>query len=221
VKRSVSILFVLSILTICNAAQERYVKPVDEAAKDSSFLAFRTKLIAATERRDAKYVLSIVDPKIQLGFGGVDGIANFKRDWKLTSKNSRFWKEFLTVLKNGGTFEKGGTTTFMAPYTFTTWPEDLDAFDYQVIFGNNVNLRKQPNMNAEVIGKLSYNIVQIEPETIPKSGKSEYPEWWEIKTLGGQKGYVKNEFVRSSIDYRAGFTKKRGVWKMGFFLAGD
>ncbi len=219
--RSVSILIALLILTISSLGQERFIKPVDEAAKDASFLAFRTKLIAAAERRDANYILSIIDPRIKLGFGGVDGITNFKRDWKITSKNSKFWKEFLTVIKNGGTFEKGGTTSFMAPYTFTTWPEDLDAFEYQVIFGNNVNLRKQPNMNAEVLGKLSYNIVQIEPETVPKSGKSEYPDWWEIKTLGGQKGYVKKEFVRSSIDYRAGFTKKRGVWKLDFFLAGD
>ncbi|MFT3742757.1 MAG: SH3 domain-containing protein [Pyrinomonadaceae bacterium] len=215
------VLFVTAVFSLAVFSQERFVKPVDEAAKDASFVGFRTKLIAAVERRDASFILSIIDPKIKLGFGGVDGIANFKRDWKITSKNSKFWKEFLAVIKNGGAFEKGSTTTFMAPYTFSSWPEDLDAFEYQVIFGNNVNLRKLPEMNAEVVGKLSYNIVQIEPETVPKSGKSEYPEWWEIKTLGGQRGYVKREFVRSSVDYRAGFTKKRGVWKMDFFLAGD
>lgn len=220
-KKLIYILIVAVSFCAFAVGQERFVKPVDEAAKDASFLSFRTKLIAAAERRDANYILSIIDPRIKLGFGGVDGIANFKRDWKIASKNSKFWKEFLTVIKNGGAFDKGGTTTFMAPYTFTAWPEDLDAFEYQVIFGNNVNLRKQPNMNAEVIGKLSYNIVQVEPETVPKSGKSEYPDWWEIRTLGGQKGFVKREFVRSNIDYRAGFTKKRGVWKMDFFLAGD
>ncbi len=210
----------LTVLAAVASAQERYVKPVDEAAQDASFLAFRTKLIAAAERRDANYILSIIDPQIKLGFGGVDGIANFKRQWRLTSRNSEFWKEFLAAIKNGGAFENG-RRSFMAPYTFTSWPDDIDGFEYHAIFGNNVNLRKQPSMNAEIITKLSYNVVQIQPETVPKSGKSEYPQWWLIKTLGGLQGYVKREFVRSHIDYRAGFTKKRGVWKLDFFVAGD
>ena len=221
--RTFKLAVVVAILAACvmsAIAQERFIKPVDDAKLDASFLAFRTKLIAAAEHRDANYILSIVDPKIKNGFGGDDGIANFKREWKLTSKNSKFWKEFLTVIKNGGAFGEW-RTTFTAPYTFSSWPDDVDGFEYHVIFGNNVNLRKSPDMNAEVITKLSYNVVEIQPETVPKSGKSEYPGWWLVKTRGGLEGYVKREFVRSHIDYRAGFTKKKGVWKMDFFLAGD
>ncbi|MEQ1603527.1 MAG: SH3 domain-containing protein [Pyrinomonadaceae bacterium] len=216
-----ALLLVFTVLSLSVFAQEKFVKPVDEAAKDASFLAFRTKLISAAERRDINFILSIVDPKIKNGFGGDDGIAAFKRQWKITSKKSEFWKEFLVVVKNGGAFEKGGTSSFMAPYTFSSWPDDVDGFEYHVIFGNNVNLRREPDMTAEIVGKLSYNVVKIEPETVPKSGKSEYPDWWQVTTLGGLTGYVKREFVRSHIDYRAGFVKKRGVWKLDFFLAGD
>ena len=197
------------------------MKPVDEAAKDASFLAFRTKLIAAAQRRDATYIFSIVDSKIKNGFGGNDGIANFKREWKLSSKNSKFWKEFLLVLKNGGAFEKGGRPSFIAPYTFSSWPDDVDGLEYQAIFGNNVNVRSEPRMNAGIVTKLSYNVIKIRYELVPKSGKSEYPGWWLIKTRGGLEGYVKREFIRGHLDYRAGFTKKRGVWKLDFFLAGD
>src|SRR5688572_14099050 len=78
--------------------QERFVKPVDEAAQDASFLEFRTKLIEAAERKDAVFILSILDPKINLSFGGDAGIADFKRIWKINSKNSQFWDEFLTVI---------------------------------------------------------------------------------------------------------------------------
>ena len=219
--RSLFIFVLIALFAVTGLPQEKYVKPVDEAAKDASFLAFRTKLIAAVERRDVNYILSIIDPKIKNGFGGEDGIANFKRDWKITSKTSEFWKEFLPVIKNGGAFDKTDKTSFMAPYTFTAWPDDVDGFEYEVIFGNNVNLRKEPNMKSEVVAKLSYNVVKIQLELVPKSGKSEYPGWWLIKTLGGLEGYVKKEFVRSHIDFRAGFTKKRGVWKMDFFVAGD
>lgn len=85
---------VLCLFAAVGFGQERYVKPVDEAAKDASFLAFRAKLIAAAERHDANYVLRIIDPQIKLGFGGDDGIANFKKIWKINAKNSKFGTSF-------------------------------------------------------------------------------------------------------------------------------
>jgi hypothetical protein len=218
--RTIAASILVTIFALSAFSQERYVKPIDEAPKGPSFLAFRKKLIAAAERKDSKFLLSIVDPNIKNGFGGQDGLANFKREWKITSKNSRFWKEFLPVIKNGGSFSNNGRS-FMAPYTFSSWPDDIDGFDYHVIFGNNVNLRKSPDLKGEVNAQLSYNVVKVEYKTLPKSGKSEHPGWLQVKTLGGLSGYVAEEFVRSHIDYRAGFSKKRGVWKMDFFLAGD
>jgi hypothetical protein len=219
------LLLVTLIISTFNAgAQERFVKPVDEASKDSSFLAFRTKLIAASERKDAKYILSIIDPGIELSFGGSKGVADFKRIWKINARNSKFWEEFLAIIRNGGAFTGEGANklnSFSAPYTFTSFPDDLDIYEHHAIFGNNVNLRKEPRADADIVAKLSYNIVKIDPETVPKSGKSEYPGWWQITTLGRLKGYVKREFVRSPIDYRAGFQKKRGAWKMIFLIAGD
>ena len=216
-------LFIL-LFAIGVFAQERFVRPVDEAAQDASFLAFRKKLIEATEKKDWQFVYSIVDRKSNTSFGNDTGFAAFKGRYDLRDKNSTFWKEFPTVIKNGGAFVGEGRNRmnlFNAPYTFSSWPDDLDSFENHVIFGENVNLRKEPAANSEIVARLSYNIVKIEPETLPKSGRSEYPGWWKVATLGGLKGFVKSEFVRSPIDYRAGFEKKRGVWKMIFFIAGD
>jgi len=217
-------LVLMLLLAAAGCAQERFVKPVDEANLNASFLVFRTKLIAATERRDAAYILSILDPKIDLSFGGDAGVADFKRMWKINSKNSEFWKEFLPVIKNGGTFWKGekGERVFYAPYSFDSFPQDLDAFMYFVIFGSNVNLRESPNTNAKIVAQLSYNIVEVESDPDSEAGKIRNERGWsKVKTLGGLTGWVKNEFVRSPIDYRAGFEKKRGVWKMVAFIAGD
>lgn len=210
------------LLAVATFAQEKFVKPVDNAAKDASFVAFRTKLIAAAERKDANAITAMVDPKIKNGFGGNDGISNFKKSWKLTSKNSEFWAEFLPVIKNGGGFGKGGDAKlFVAPYTFSDWPDDVDGFEHMVIFGNNVNLREAPNTESRVIERLSYNIVTIDANaSIGSSAEGKY-KWYKVSTLGGKTGFVSAEFVRSHIDYRAGFEKKRGVWKMTFFLAGD
>lgn len=204
--------------------QERFVRPVDGAAKDASFAAFRTKLIAAAERKDANYIIGILDPNVRLSFGGDEGVADFRTMWKIGQKDSPFWGEFLAVIKNGGSFSGEGRnklSLFTAPYTFSDWPDDIDGFEYQVIFGNRVNLRERPSMNARVIGQLSYNVVKVDDAASVMKPDGEGLDWAKVETLGGKKGFVKAEFVRSHIDYRAGFEKKGGVWKMTFFLAGD
>jgi Bacterial SH3 domain len=203
------------------SAQERFVKPVDEAARDASFPAFRAKLLDAAKRRDAKYVLSIVDRNIKNSFGGDDGISEFKKMWKLESKNSKFWDEFVLVLSNGGTFYKEGRIkTFQAPYTFTGFPEDLDAFTYHAIFGDNVNLRSKPEPTAPVVASLSRNVVKVDFENSLKDKTDEY-SWLKITTLGGKTGYVQAKYVRSPIDYRAIFEKRNGRWLLVTFIAGD
>lgn len=218
-----AILILILFLAFTAIGQERYVKPVDEAARDKSFLAFRNKLIAAARRRDAKFVLSILDAEIKNSFGGNDGIEEFKENWKIESANSEFWSEFLPVISKGGYFQSendGGPLLFTAPYSFAGFPDDLDAFEYSVIFGSRVNLRESPDLTSRIVGKLAYNVVRI-AKTVPMTDDTERPDWFEIETLGGLRGFVKAEFVRSPIDYRAGFEKKRGMWKMTFFLAGD
>ncbi len=203
--------------------QERYVRPVDEAKKDASFLAFREKLIAAVKKRDTKYLLGIVDRDIKLSFGGDEGIEDFKRIWKISSPNSKLWDELLTALTNGGRFDKEGKNTyFAAPYSFNGFPDDLDVFEYQLIFGNNVNLRVKPDLQAKVIDRLSYNVVKVDYQNSvgDKKNDGEYL-WLKVETLGGKKGFVNAKFVRSPIDYRAIFEKKGGNWKMTAFIAGD
>ena len=214
-------MFWVMMLAVLGIGQERFLKPVDEAAEDASFLAFRNKLIAAVEKKDSRYILSMVDPKIKNGFGGRDGIANFRRDWKLDRHDSEFWAKFGWVIRNGGAFTGEGSrkrNSFAAPYVYSNWPEDLDAFDYLAVTGTDVNLRKAPGTDSEIVGKLSYNIVKIESDL---GADGQVPEWRRVTTLSGKTGYVHRDYVRSSVDHRAGFEKKRGRWVMTFFLAGD
>jgi hypothetical protein len=215
--------FLLSIFSISLAAQERRVLPVDEAERDASFKTFRDKLIAAVKKRDAKYVLSIVDPNIKNGFAGEDGIANFRKQWKITSADSPLWDELLFVLSHGGAFnQEGRSKIFAAPYVYSSFPDNLDPFEYSAIIGTNVRLRAKPDVNAAQVADLSYSIVKVDyqnsVESKPNSG---IYTWLKVETLDGKTGFVSEQFVRSSIDYRAGFEKKRGAWKMIFFLAGD
>ena len=72
--------------------------PIDEASKDSSFLKFREELLQAVERRDATYVLGILDPHIKNNFGGDGGIDEFRETWKPEQADSELWKELRFVL---------------------------------------------------------------------------------------------------------------------------
>ncbi len=202
------------------SAQERYVRPVDEGAKDKSFSAFRAKLIEAVNNHDKKYVLGVLDQNIKSSFGGDNGISDFKQLWEIDNSKSKLWEELLTALTNGGVFLD--KNTFTAPYTFKTFPEDLGAFEHQVIFGNNVNLRAKPDLSAEIISQLSYNVVKVDLEnSVGKKSEEQNYSWLKVETLGGKKGFVSAEYVRSPIDYRAIFTKENGKWKMTAFVAGD
>lgn len=228
IKSAISALFFILFLSFSTevlAQKERQVFPVDEGKRDASFSAFRERLIKAVKNKDKKFLLSVLDRNIKVSFGGDDGIEDFKKFWNLDSPNSKLWDELLIVLTNGGTFYKEpGLTTrqFCAPYSFTTFPDDLDAFEYQMIFGNNVNLRAQPDLSSKVLTQLSYNVIKVDYEnSVPdKSRENEY-SWLKVETLGGRKGFVSAEYVRSPIDYRACFEKQKGMWKMTVFVAGD
>jgi hypothetical protein len=207
------------------AQSERKVLPVDEGKSDASFSAFREQTLQAARRRDAKYILSIVDAKIHNTFGDSNGIQEFKKMWKLDRPNSEFWDEFLAVLSNGGNFVKEADMKykmFQAPYTFTVFPDDLDAFEYHAIFGSNVNLRSRPEASAPIVASLSYNVVKVDfPNSVENKTRPNDYQWLKVETLGGQKGFVQAKYVRSPIDYRAIFEKKNGKWKMTAFIAGD
>jgi hypothetical protein len=226
--KSANVIFILFLLIsgVSGAlAQDRKLLPVDEGKRDASFSQFRKKTLAAAKRRDVKYILSIVDRNIKNGFGDSNGIDEFKKFWKINRPQSEFWNEFISVLSNGGTFDKESgakNKTFVAPYTFSSFPADLDGFEYQAVFGTGVNLRSKPETNAPVVASLAYNIVKVDFENsvADKAQEGEYT-WLKIETLGGKKGFVKAAYVRSPIDYRAVFEKKKGKWIMTVFLAGD
>ncbi len=207
--------------TVANiSAQERYVLPVDEGKRDASFLSFRQKLSEAVKKRNRKFLLGILDRNIKNSFGGDGGIKEFKEKWKIDSPKSEFWNEMLSVITNGGVFFS--EDTFIAPYSFKRFPKDLDAFEYQAIFGRNVNLRSKPESSSKLISQLSYNIVKVDYEKSVKDKTDEEKYLWlKVETLGGKKGFVNAKYARSPIDYRAIFDKNNGRWKMTAFVAGD
>lgn len=205
------------VFTAAAAAKERKLYPVDEGEKDASFSAFRDRLLKAASERDKKFLLSVIDPQIKWSFGDNHGSREFRRHWKIDGDGSGLWGELINVLSLGGTFStSGGRKEFCAPYTFTRFPDDLDAFEYAAIVGKDVRVRAQPNADAPIVAALSYDLVKAEfPENDGATG------WAKVTTPNGEQGYVLKKFVRSPVDYRACFRNTKGKWLMTLFIAGD
>lgn len=209
----------LIVALVCSVAlgahAPRQLLPVDEAASHPDFFAFRARLIAAVAGRDAAAILAVVHPDIKCSFGGDHGIADFKRMWRLDSPESEFWEEFGTVLALGGTFE--GPDRFVAPYTFASWPDDLDAFEHLALVGSGIGARAAPRDDAPVLARLDFAIVRI--------GQGGYvldsAPWQGIVLPDGRQAYLPSSSVRSPIDYRVYFMREHGAWQLAMFLAGD
>lgn len=205
------------LLQIYTALYAEKLYPVDEAAKDASFKKFREKLILAVKKQDIKFILSILDENIVNNFGGNDGIQGFKEHWSLASKDTELWETLYNALSMGGSFDViENEKAFCAPYVYSKWPGDFEAFDYVAVTGKNVKVREKPSMDGKVLEYLSYEVVKKYSDMGSDTG-----EWVKIFTPSGKTGYVSTKFSRSPIDYRACFKKFKGQWRMTVFVAGD
>ncbi len=205
-------------------SHSRKLPPVDEAAKDPSFKAFRDSLIDAVKRKDTQFILSVIAPDIQNDFGGGNGVENFKATWKLARvSESRLWVELDTILSMGGSFRvEEGKKSFWAPYVYSAWPDDFDCGEDAQCFAvtaDHVNVRREPTSTAPIIASLSYDIVKSRTEDPAKANTPD--GWTRIALPGGSTGYVATKFIRSPGDYRAGFAKVKGKWLMTALVAGD
>lgn len=213
-------LLLAALLSQAVAQETAKLYPVDESAKDASFKAFRDKLLDAAKMRDRQFILSILDPKIQVSFGGDGGVKDFQQHWKLDQPDSKLWDELITILSLGGTFSKAPPREFCAPYVYTRFPDQYDPFEYSAITGSNVVVRARPNPASAAVTSLSYDIVKLDVDPA-KGEQNGTPGWIKIITPKGQRGYVSSKYIRSPVDYRACFRKVRGKWLMTFLVAGD
>lgn len=183
--------------------------PVDDAPQDAALAAYRDRLVDAVRRNDVDGVLALVDPKIRTSFGDGGGAAELKKS--LAREEVMADLEF--VLTHGGTFQgEGESRSFWAPYVYSAWPDQHDAFQSLVAIDEHVPLRESKDPSSPVVATLAYDIV-----TLVKSDG----ELRQVKTADGKIGWVDARNVRSPIGYRAGFNKVQGEWKMNAFVAGD
>jgi len=188
--------------------------PVDEAVRQPDFFSFRSRLMVAIARRDTVALYAAIDPRIKTGFGGDDGIAAFKRQWRPGDRASRIWPKLAAILSLGGQFR--GEDQFVAPYLYSAWPEKIDAFTHVAVISSRVNVRSAPRASAPLMGMVTFSIVALDPKADRPGGP-----WRAVRMPNGRTGYVAAEFVRSPVVYRAFFQRGARGWRMALIVSGD
>lgn len=199
-------------------AAQMTVRPINEAPRDPALVKALAAMIAAAKARDFRRLSPHVAERIQLDFGGGAGRTEFARR---LAKQRTLWDELLWVLEHGGNFEKDGT--FSAPYTFNADVGELDPYESGVLV-DKVTAHARPRSDAPVAAQLDRSVVKVTDWKRTESTPSPFyrrQDWVQIELADKRKAWVQAKYVRSSVDYRAGFTKSRGVWKMTTFIAGD
>lgn len=201
------------------------IRPVDEGVRSEGFNNFRSALLHAIARRDTQFIMALVDDETRISFGGEGGKDGFRIMWGLgsTYESSDLWGVLDMLVRMGGMFDPQDPGLFVAPYVYAAWPDEIDAFRHAAITGVNVRVRAEPHLQAEVIASLTYEIVAYTGTRTPEADTVAgmvYP-WHEITLDGGQQGWVFGRYVRSPLDFRAGFRRTGDLWKLAFLVAGD
>jgi hypothetical protein len=190
--------------------------PADESGNDPGFKAFHDALRAAVERRDTTALRAVIDPNIRVGFGGDDGIGGFRRKWLSADATEDLWRELGAVLALGGTFTND--SQFVAPWTFSRWPGELDAFEHVVVTTADVPLRAAPLPEGGVLASVSHAILRLHSN---RELANSIDGWTVVERGATTPGFIESRHVRSPIHYRAFFERRAGEWRMTLMVAGD
>jgi len=190
----------------------------DDGPQDVSFVKFRDELKGIIARKDASALRTRLASDVKLDFGGSRGGAEFDKMWKPHDKNSQVWVALSLVVEQGGNFDS--PVRFSAPYAYSAFPSDLDPFDYVVVTAERAVMRDAPKPEARIIRELDRDILSI-VKGLKLQHEAGADDWYEVKDAKGRQGFVLACDVRSPVDYRAYFEKRRGRWIITMFLAGD
>jgi hypothetical protein len=71
-------------------------------------------------------------------------------------------------------------------------------------------------LKSRVVTSLSWEIVdEVGPDARGALG------WRQVKTAKGQRGYIREDFLRDRYDYRVIFSRVNGPWMITAIAAGD
>ncbi len=193
-------------------AETRELNPVAPQAISPSLASYLEKLRSAVAQKDIDALISLSSPEVKLSFGddaGHEGIRSI-----FGEPDTKAWDALEEVL--GFRFSWDGETA-VTPYWFTADPgPNFDPYFTYFVTGEDVLVRSGPSKSSPAIAAVSHDFVMTHDVNTDVSER-----YVPVELANGLRGYMAEPYLRSEIDFRAGFLQQNGEWKMIFFLAGD
>jgi hypothetical protein len=185
--------------------------PRDDCRKLPGARAFREKLAAAVQARDADAVAALASPDVRLGFGGDDGR---KRLTQKLKANGELLDELARLLPLGCAPSDGGGLTI--PWHFAQDMGELDdPYSAMIVTGAQVPLHAAANAGSPARQNVSWDVVTLDKGWFPDK------PFQQVTTARGAKGFIATDKLRSMLDYRLLATRTGEGWRITAFLAGD
>ena len=201
----------------------RKVLPRDDSASDPSFLTFRNQLLTAARRGDVAALRASMAPTLSAVFEPAT------RDQVLAASGvveGTPWADLVEALELGATKEASntGVVSFVAPYVFSF--RDMDGYEELAVLGRGVRMRRAPDVTAEVVATLAYDVVGLLRDSAfldeDEEPRLDDPRsWTHVLTSTGATGFVFSKHLRSANDWRFIFEKVDGRWLMTKLATGD
>lgn len=211
--------WVLGLLTLGIAGQlqaAEQLPPADEGPRDTSFVEFRTKLLAAVEKRDVEFLRSIVDPAIAAATPNGGGAKAFFARWHPERSDSDLWPLLKTILGMGGAYVRSDDgVQFCAPYVFTHFPSSLDVTGHAVVVQKGVALKRAPSNSAADVAIPDYAILKVQDwRSVPDQGGSRTVTWLKVAAPDKGEAFVRHDWIRGPNDYHACFISDDAHWRL-------
>lgn len=190
--------------------------PQDDCGVLKGAWEFRVKLADAVLARDADALVALAAPDILLDFGGGEGPDTLRS--RLSDPEWNLWPAFEAVLPLGCASDlSDGQTSFTLPWYFVQEPAGIDSYSAMLVLGEDVPLLSQPRVDAQVVTRLSWDVVSLDPAEFD----GELTAFARVETLDGKSGWIAEDSLRSWIDYRLIAERLEDGWQMSVFVAGD
>lgn len=191
-------------------AEGRYA-PRDECVGLPGADAFRQSLAQAVEARDAEALIALAAPDVKLDFGGGAGAAQLQA--RLDGENPTLWDELDALLQLGCAAK--GQSRITLPWYFAQKIDAVDPAAGMIVTGENVPLRIAPELDAEVLEEVSWDVVEAIDGLQPEA------PFQHVETVKGKRGYIATDRLRSLLDYRLLASSRDGKWSITSLVAGD
>lgn len=198
----------------------------DQSYLDLEFLKFKTELLNCVIAKDTAKLKDfladhVFESKDVCGYPGCTKDELIKYYFKEEPDDS--WKTMLSIIRFGFTRLEDKNPNNIIPhdkiiFQGPSYLKKLDTDSELLILGENVNIRKQPSLKADIVRTTSYEIFKCDCNILTMTEKTYQTvdgiNWIEIKLNETEIGYVASELTSYDLIKEMTIAKVNGKWKI-------